>query len=95
LGVWNRYGRARSPGGAAESEGINAFGSDHARIGQLPRTFFDDSAFEGATGQQHGNKGRSKKIGTHKQRGLKGRRKAENVCSIFQSQPPEDLFEFM
>jgi hypothetical protein len=39
----------------------------------LPRTFFDDSAFEGATGQEHGNKGRSKKIGTHRQQGLKGR----------------------
>jgi hypothetical protein len=71
LGVWNCYGRARSSGGAAEGEGVNAFGSYDARVWQLPRTFFHDSALEGATGQQYGNKERSEQIGTHKQRDLK------------------------
>ena len=30
LRVWNADGRARGPGGAADDEGVNAFGSDHA-----------------------------------------------------------------
>ena len=88
LGGWNCDGRARSSGGTAQSEGINTFGSDHARVWQWPRTFFDDNAFEGATGQQQGNKKRSEKIGTHRRRGLKGRQ-TENVCSIFQSWSPD------
>ena len=69
LGGWNCDGWARSSGGTAESEGINTFGSDHARVWQWPRTLFDDNAFEGATGQEHGNKKGSEKIGAHRRRG--------------------------
>ena len=65
LGVWNRYGRARRSSGAAEGERIIAFGSDHARVRQWSRTFFDDRAFEGATSQQN-DKEKSEKIGTHR-----------------------------
>lgn len=36
LGTWNRDGRARSSGRAAEGERINAFCSDHARVWRLP-----------------------------------------------------------
>ena len=49
LGVRNSDGQARSAGRAAENEGINAFSSDHARVWQQPRKFFDNGAFEGAT----------------------------------------------
>ena len=69
LGSWNCDGRPRSSGGTAEREGINTFGSDHTRVWQRPRTFFDDNAFESATGQQHGRKKRSEKIGTHRRGG--------------------------
>jgi len=83
LGVWNRYGRARRSSGAAEGKGIIAFGSDHARVWQWSRTFFDDGAFEGTTGQQS-DKEKSEKIGTHRFE----RTTAKNVCSIFRSWPP-------
>jgi hypothetical protein len=49
---------------------MNAFRPDHARVWDLPRTFFDNGAFEGATGQEQGNNRRREKIGTHRQRDL-------------------------
>lgn len=71
-GVWNSNRQTRSPGGTAQGEGINAFSSDHARVRQLPRTFFDNGAFEGATesaiGQQEDKNRRCEKCGTHRQR---------------------------
>jgi hypothetical protein len=90
---WNCDGRPRSSGGTAESEGGITFGSDHARVWQRPRTFFDDNAFEGATSQQQGNKKRSEKIGTHR-RGNR-RTRNESVCTAFPVPNTSKLFEFL
>lgn len=52
LGIGNCDRQARSPRRAAESEGMNAFRSDHARVWARARTLLDDDALERATGQQ-------------------------------------------
>ena len=70
LGIGNRDGRTRSPGGAAEGEGIDTFCADHSRVRPLPRTSFDDDAFDRATVQQNGNDD-ARKNGTHRRRGWK------------------------
>jgi hypothetical protein len=88
LGVWNPNGQTRGPGRAAKDKGMNAFSPDHARVWDLPRTFFDNGAFESATGQEQGNNRRREKSETHRQRNLMKDERG-NVCSIFQSGPPE------
>jgi hypothetical protein len=74
-GVWlgrpkffsgNRDRQSRGSGRPSENEGVNPLRAGDAGIGDLPGTFFDDDAVGGATGQQHGHKGRSEDINAHR-----------------------------
>ena len=72
LGIRDADRQPGSSGGPAEDKGVYAFGSDHARVWQRPRTFLNDRAFEGATGQEHDREKQRKKIGTHRRRDEEG-----------------------